>query len=502
MNIYLKYSLIILILLSSCRKFDNYFQGDTSLRFSVDTLVFDTVFTTVGSITKRIKVFNDLENDIKIDEIKLAKTGNTPFRINIDGYQSDIARNVILKSKDSLHIFIEVTIDPNNTNNPLIQLDSITFLTNGILQDVDLVAWGQDANFYYNSYNDYVVFVNDDPEIQNDTLFYYSISEPTVWTNDKPHVIYGLVVIENGASLEIMEGAKVYLHHNSNLVVGELWYKPSDVPVKSSLKILGNTANPVLITSDRLDEYYRDIPGQWGRIWLTANSSQNLIQNATIKNGTIGLHIDTVASNYDPTLTIENTIISNHSSYGILAYSSRIEASNCQINDNGAHDLYLFAGGDYRFNHCTFANYNYAHQSPSIRMSNYYEDLNGNEQVRPMERANFQNCIIYGRIESELAIEETENTLFNYKFNNCLIKLKETDYNLSNTSNFENNIYNEDPNFIQTINAYEYNYELDSISPAINSAATNIAQQFPYDFYGNYRLSDDGPDIGAFEKIY
>ena len=75
-----------------------------------------------------------------------------------------------------------------------------------ILQDVDLVAWGQDANFYYS--NAYVVFVNDDPAIENDTLYYFSISEPTVWNNNKPHVIYGLVVIENGASLEIMEGTR------------------------------------------------------------------------------------------------------------------------------------------------------------------------------------------------------------------------------------------------------------------------------------------------------
>ena len=499
MKAYFRTSLIILILLSACRKPDTYFQGTANLRFSVDTLVFDTVFTTVGSITKRIKVYNDLEEDLQIDKIKLAGTGNTPYRLNIDGLQSDVATDVILRSHDSLHIFVETTIDPNNTNDPLIHTDSITFLTNGNFQDVDLVAWGQDANFYYS--NEIEVFVNDDPEIENDTLFYFSISEPTVWTNEKPHVIYGLVVVENGATLEIMEGAKVYLHHNANIIIGEVWYNTEDVALKSSLQILGETSNPVLITSDRLDEYYSDLPGQWGRLWLTANSEQNLIQNAIIKNGTIGLHVDTVASTFDPTLRLENAIIANHSSYGILAISSRIEASNCQINDNGAHDLYLFAGGDYRFSHCTFANYSPGHQAPSIRMSNYYEDLNENEQLRPMERADFENCIVYGRIQSELGIEETENTLFNYKFNNCLMKLKESDYEISNSAHFANNIYNEAPEFIQTIEAYEYNYELDTLSPAQNSAAVNISLQFPYDLLGNSRLSDIGPDIGAYERI-
>ena len=224
MKNFFRISLFILILLSACRKPETYFQGKASLRFSVDTLVFDTVFTTIGSITKRIKVFNDLNEDLLINEIKLAGTGNSPYRLNIDGLESNIANDVILRANDSLHIFVETTIDPNNSNEPLIHTDSITFITNGYLQDVDLVAWGQDANFYYS--NAYVVFVNDDPAIENDTLYYFSISEPTIWNNDKPHVIYGLVVIENGASLEIMEGTEVYLHHNSNLVVGELWYRP------------------------------------------------------------------------------------------------------------------------------------------------------------------------------------------------------------------------------------------------------------------------------------
>jgi len=489
MKAFFRTSLLILILLSACRKPDTYFQGTAKLRFSVDTLVFDTVFTTVGSVTKRIKVYNDLEEDLQIDEIKLAGIGDTPYRLNIDGLQSDIAKDVTLRSKDSLHIFVETTIDPNNTNAPLIHTDSITFLTNGNLQDVDLVAWGQDAHFYYS--NSYIVLESEDPEIPNDTVFLYSITEATTWTNDKPHVIYGNVIVRKGGTLNILAGSQVYLHHNANIIVLE----------ESSLKILGDVANPVLVASDRLDEYYRDLPGQWGRIWLAGGSLDNHIKHATIKNGFIGLHVDTVANNFEPTLKLENTIVANHSSYGIFAYSSKIEASNCQINDNGAHDLYLFAGGDYRFSHCTFANYGSGHQAPSIRMSNYYEDTNENEQLRPMERADFENCIIYGKIESELGIEESENAIFNYKFNNCLMKLKESDFELANSAHFTNNTYNEEPEFIQTMDAYEYNYELDTLSPAQNSAAVNIALQFPYDLLGNSRLSDNGPDIGAYERI-
>lgn len=489
MKLLLRISLLFIILITACRKPDTYFQGSANLRFSVDTLVFDTVLTTIGSVTKRIKVYNDLEEDILIDEIRLAKTGDSPYRLNIDGLQSDIAKDVLLRSKDSLHIFVETTINPNNSDAPLIHTDSITFLTNGKTQDVDLVAWGQDAHFYYS--NSFFIFESGDPETLNDTLFFYSITDATIWTDDKPHVIYGNVIVHEGGSLDILAGSNVYLHHNANLIVLE----------GSSLKILGDISKPVLVASDRLDEYYSDLPGQWGRIWLAGGSVDNHIKNATIKNGTIGLHVDTVASTFDPNLRLENTIIANHSSYGIFAYSSRIEASNCQITDNGAHDVYLFAGGDYRFSHCTFANYSSGHTAPSIRMSNFYEDVNGNEQLRSMERADFENCIIYGRIQSELGIEETENTTFNYKFDNCLMKIKESDYEISNSAHFSNNFYNEEPKFIQTIDAYEYNYELDSLSPAQNTAAVNIALQFPYDIIGNSRLSDNGPDIGAYERV-
>ena len=118
-----------------------------------------------------------------------------------------------------------------------------------------------------------------------------------------------------------------------------------------------------------------------------------------------------------------------------------------------------------------------------------------------MERADFENCIIYGKIESEIGIEESESTTFNYKFNNCLIKLKESDYDISNTTHFSNNILNENPEFIQTMDFFEYNYDLDTLSAAQNSAASNIALQFPYDLNGNSRLSDNGPDIVAYERI-
>ena len=118
-----------------------------------------------------------------------------------------------------------------------------------------------------------------------------------------------------------------------------------------------------------------------------------------------------------------------------------------------------------------------------------------------MAQADFENCIIYGNMESEIRIENSENTSFNYQFNHCLLKIKESDFDLSNSLHFVSNEYNSSPEFTATFEDYEFNYELEEESPAQNTAAQNIALQFPNDFNGNSRLNDQGPDKGAFERI-
>ena len=75
---------------------------------------------------------------------------NSPFRINVDGISASSHQNIQLEGNDSLFIFVEVTLDVNNQNSPLIIEDSVRFKTNGLDQYVKLAVWGQDAYFYYN----------------------------------------------------------------------------------------------------------------------------------------------------------------------------------------------------------------------------------------------------------------------------------------------------------------------------------------------------------------
>ncbi|MFB6307178.1 MAG: hypothetical protein ABEH43_09375, partial [Flavobacteriales bacterium] len=91
---------------------------------------------------------------------------------------------------------VEVTVDPNEANQPLVEEDSIMFLTNGNEQKVGLVAWGQDAYFHQN-----VLACN------------------IGWKDDKPHVIYGTVAVDTGCVLQIDAGTQVHFHNNSRLLV-------------------------------------------------------------------------------------------------------------------------------------------------------------------------------------------------------------------------------------------------------------------------------------------
>jgi hypothetical protein len=63
---------------------------------------------------------------------------------------------------------------------------------------------------------------------------------------------------------------------------------------------------------------------------------------------------------------------------------------------------------------------------------------------------------------------------------------------------FTNSLFNEDPLFKDS---YEYDFALDSLSPALDIGDINIANLYPLDLNQNSRLSDKGPDLGALEWI-
>lgn len=125
-----------LLLTISCRK-DTILSGaNYSIEFSNDTILFDTLFTTIGSTTKYFKFYNNNSGTLNVSTIGLAGGTQSPFRINVDGSSGVSFSDIEIKSGDSMFVFVEVTIDPNQNNLPLIVEDSKLqrFYTSVIIQ--------------------------------------------------------------------------------------------------------------------------------------------------------------------------------------------------------------------------------------------------------------------------------------------------------------------------------------------------------------------------------
>ena len=471
--------LCIIITYLSCKRDKIDTSSSIKLNFSTDTILFDTVFTTVGSTTNRLMVYNNSNHRISISNIYLAGGTSSNFSINVNGIACTSANDIEIESKDSLFIFVKVTVDPNHQNLPFILSDSIVFETNGNVQKIQLVAWGQNAHFLSPKY-----FPSNFPA-------YSIVSEgDATWTDDLPYVIYGYAVVDSSYTLTIKEGTKIYLHGNAALMV----YRDG------TLKVDGTIDKPVIFQGDRLENQYSDISGQWGEIWLSSGSINNEINYAIIKNGQIGILVDTIGNSTNPTLTLSNTIIKNMSVDGLWARGSIVLAYNSVFGNCGRHAINLDIGGAYDFRHCTIGNYwsEVIRQTPSLVLNNYYFDINGTPIIRELYSAYIGNCIIYGNVANELLLDKFPNyEFFNYKFDNCLIK---TGLPLNDPKYFSECIANSDPIFTD-INLNTNDLSIKEGSPAIDKGITSISTLIPFDIKGNSRTSDIKPDLGAYEYI-
>ena len=494
--------IFISIAFSACRKDFDLIESEGNLTFSKDTVYLDTIFTNKSSSTYRLKIYNKSNQNVFIPSIELGRGINSFYRINVDGKFGKVFQNVEIKSKDSLYIFIEATIDYAKVTNP-IYTDSIVFKGSTFLKDVKLVTLVQDAHFLFPSKNlDGIIEtikIGKDMEGEDLKINGFYLSDNTTWTNTKPYVIYGYCAVPENKTLTIEAGTKIHFHRNSGLIVSK----------NGTLKINGTLQNKVQIEGDRLEPYFENIPGQWGAIWLRAGIKNHEIKNTLIKNGTIGILIDSVGNNANPTLKIQNTEIYNHTNYGILARETNIEGYNLVINNAGFASLACTMGGTYNFIHCTFANYwNVSlRQFPVVLINNFYSYTQGNKQIivpKNLKQANFANSIIYGNGRIELILDKVEGANFNFNFQNNLIlfddynNLYKTNplYQFTNTSNYLQNIFNLTPNF----KSPQLNqFQIGKLSAGIQKADISKSLIVPKDILGTDRTIS--PDIGAYQHI-
>ena len=458
----------------SCEDDKNFASPDAMLQFSKDTLTFDTIFTSIGSATRHFAVHNPYDESILISRIRMMNPNYSNFKLNVNGISGNEIFGVEIPAKDSILVFVEVNINPTGQNLPMVVKSSIEFITNSNIQNVGLIAYGQ-----------------------NFKLIRGEIIGTTTWTSEKPYLIYDFVQVDSTSTLTIEPGTKVYFHKDAGMYV------------KGTVIANGTFEKPISFLPDRLEQAYENIPDQWNGIVLFSGSHDNVFNFVTIKNANIGLQVGNIENEGFATARITNSHIGNMAYAGLFALKSKIYAHNNVIANCRLYAVALLVGGEYEFYHTTIANYwGYfslqTRSTASLVISNVLKvsDSNGgsNLYVNDLAKATFGNCIIYGSNISEIELANNSEKEFNYFFDHCIIKVPET-FDTSDKDHY-NKIWkgiNYDPLFTDP---YEkFYYTLDSLSPAKNIGSLDYAKIIPQDIINNSRFNDDSPDLGAYEWV-
>ena len=485
-NLLLFISLTLSVFTVSCRKEHNFSDNPSKdISLSTDTISFDTVFTSVGSATKVLMIYNHNSENLKINSIRLEKGGSSPYSINVDGQAGTSFSDKEIYANDSLYVFVKVTINPNDDNNPFFVQDRLIFNTNGNENVVNLCAYGQNAHYIIGRkgifpdenghYTNYYVAVTD------------SIHTDVHWTAERPYVIYNVALIDSGGTLTIEPGTHVYFHGGAGLWA---WSE-------GQLVVNGTAENPVVFQGDRLETFYVDQPGQWDRIWLmeAREGHGHRINHAIIRNGFIGLQVQRMLKdNMEPTY-ITNTIIENHTGMGLYANCYSISMSNFVVNNCGNYCVALTGGGEYIFTHGTIANYwtGSTRKAESLFFNNLYTNpADGITYVVPFE-CDIINSIVYGNKSNEFGTEFYPVPDTTYKFKNSLICTQRPHL----AQLYDSCVFNSDPKFKNTA---DFDFHLDTLSSAIGIAN-------PCYSIGDLRFDLDGvprgdrPDAGAYQYI-
>jgi hypothetical protein len=377
-------------------------------------------------------------------------------------------------------VLVDVKPTENLSDEPVYLSDYVVFVTHGIRQKVLIEASSQDAVMWKGKV----------------------IGSDTILESQKPWVIYDSLVINEGATLEIREGVRLYMHGNAEMIV------------KGTLKIKGTPEKPALIRGDRFDYFvnipYDLVPGQWGGIRFEAGSYDNELEYVFIRNGKYGLDFRLS----DPSrskMQMKNVVMTNFKGILLQAVNCRIDAENCELT-NAKNTLLNLTGGVYNFTHCTLANYYISSvelgwgnsDNETIRlMGTYWNEATETTEYYPLEHAGFYNSIIWGRSRgSDIVFDADEKAVVVPFFQNCLIPNKDATNDDPADPNAQviSCLIDKDPQFKLTDSKdFKYDFRLDSLSPARNGADRPIAEKIPKDINGIDRLSDEGPDMGAYE---
>ncbi|GAB2857871.1 hypothetical protein [Hymenobacter ruber] len=498
----------LLTVLPGCEPKEDLVQTSGSLEFATDSVKFDTVFTTIQTVTKRLWVYNRNSGAVKTDVSLAGKLGTT-YSLIINGDAGPSISGVTIRGKDSLLVLVRAVLGDNGKDvKPFVLADQVNFRTNGNEQNVKVVAYGQNAYFHRATV----------------------ITGDVTWRTDKPHVIInsplgngevGVLVTGTGI-LRIPKGARIYLHAGAFIQVdGTLRVNDDFLPGTATTDtVKANNLNVVRFQGDRLEPFYADIPSQWGGIIFTSTSRNNSIRYAEIKNATFGaLLYNRDALPTHPTLALNNTVFRNISGSnasfananpgtggGVISYSGDVTATNCLFTNCGEYAM-VGIGGTYDLNFCTIANYTpaFRRETSSLTFTNV-DDALKNPPKMPTS-VTIRNSIVWGSFEDELYLQNNADYLSNIKVQNSLLRTKEYQAATNATdkpglaASQLANIVNVDPLFVRTaLTSSRPDYTLQATSPATFPRRPRAAgSTTPLQDLINLTRNQSTPSLGAYE---
>jgi hypothetical protein len=429
--------------MSSCKK-DQLLTSGGELRFSADTLLFDTVFTSLGSATYKIKIYNPQDKPVKISSVRLEQGDKSPFKLNVNGIPGNNVADQEIAAHDSMYVFSIVQIDPTSSTSPFVVEDKLVATLNGRDFSVPVIAYGQNAHYIYDS----------------------TLSTQT-WGSDLPYVIINNAAVDTGATLTIQKGCRIHLHADSRLFVA------------GTLIVEGEKEDSVVFLSDRIDRSYfgyMGTPGEWGGLYFTSSSKGNKLRwtvlkncgNSTMLNGQFvqpaAIQVDNNPSITEASgqLQMDNCIVENSIGFGLLSFGGAVQMRNCMINTCGGQNVGVSLGGNYYFENCTFVTYGtlfVGHSDANVMTLTNFLDISQTEFHDAPLNFTMKNSIVYGSLTREFLYGKKGTSAFNINLENCLLRMDMADV----SSSFVNCIYNEDPKFKDYA---KWDYHLDEGSPA------------------------------------
>lgn len=453
---------IFITAVSSCVSDDISTSPSDTLSFSNDTVNFGTIFTDLNTPTARLLVYNRNKKGVNISSIRF-RNPDTPFKLNVDGVSGETFKDVEIRGNDSIYIFMECFIDADDSFEPFRVADQLEFVTNGVTQEVEVEAWAWNVT----------------------RLNSLSIDKDMTLTAERPYVIFDTLRVQPEATLSIEPGTWLLFHDKAAL------------EVRGTLLATGAVDNEIRMSGDRLDDIlpdvaYDQLAGQWGGVFIGAESFGNRLEYVNMRSTEAGLRIDSCGDISKNKLTLVNSWLHNSQSNVLSSEYAAVDAYGCCFSE-AAGSVVRLIGGKHNFVQCTIAN---SYLFASLFEPNLYlgHCLPGDaeENAMPLMTANFENGIVWGQIGDPLYPGDLldSNVFMRY----MLFKANGTD-----DENFIECVWNEDPLFYTVREDYYFNYRLQPESPALGKGnPAYVTTECLYDMDGLYRLADGLPALGAY----